>query len=396
MAVFDNINLSTDAGIITSATEYHERALLRNVMPKLIYARDMQMRNLPAHNGRRVQFRKMVPFGALMTPLAEGVTPEGQKIAQTDLWATIKPYGGFVALTDEINWAMMDDMQRETNTLLSNQARLTIDGLAREARCSGMNVQYAGGRASRAAVTANDKLTYAEIKKAVRTLKKANAPTFSDGCYHAIVGPDTVFDLTADAMWIDVAKYQDKSKVETGELGKMAGVKFFETTEAKVYTAETALYDSVASITVTATSADKKQLTIGAISDFAARQLVGKMVQLTISSAKEPAYIERVDATGTVYLRWPASGTVSAITPAGAGASGVEVHATVVYGADHAGGVSLNGNGHNIQVIIKPAGSSGAEDPLNQRGTIAWKAKGLCYTILQDAFGVRIEHAVSA
>ena len=47
-------------------------------------------------------------------------------------------------------------------------------------------------------------------------------------------------------------------------------------------------------------------------------------------------------------------------------------------------------------MIIKPVGSSGATDPLNQRGTVAWKVKGVAYTILQDDFGVRIEHAVSA
>ncbi len=47
-------------------------------------------------------------------------------------------------------------------------------------------------------------------------------------------------------------------------------------------------------------------------------------------------------------------------------------------------------------MIIKPVGSSGKEDPLNQFSTIGWKIKGYTATILQDAFIVRIEHGVSA
>jgi N4-gp56 family major capsid protein len=79
-----------------------------------------------------------------------------------------------------------------------------------------------------------------------------------------------------------------------------------------------------------------------------------------------------------------------------AGADDIDVHGTIIYGKDFAGSVSLAGTGKNVQMIIKPVGSSGTEDPANQRSTIASKIKGYTATILQDAFGVRIEHAVSA
>ena len=403
MAVFDNLNKSTSQDLITSATEYHERALLHNVMPALIHTRDMQMRNLPEHNGRRVQFRRMVPFKALTRPLEEGVTPAGQTMKQTDFWCSIKPYGGHIELTDEINWALIDNMQKEANTLLSDQARLTIDTLARDTLHGGLNVQYANNKTSRAGLAVGDKMTYAEVKKAVRALKKANAKKFEDGFYHGIVGPDTVFDLTADPMWVDVATYQDKRKVETGELGCMAGVKFFETTEAKVFEAEQYLFGTTATVTIAPGSWNAQLRTVKlttTLTDLNCRELVGKVVTLTKSGASELVKIDTADMDGTLRLRWApktdiAAGTVT-LTPAGGGAEGVEVNSTLIYGKDHAGGVSLNGTGHNVQVIIKPIGSDGASDPLNQRGTIAWKIKGMCYTILQDAFIVRIEHTVSA
>ena len=42
--------------------------------------------------------------------------------------------------------------------------------------------------------------------------------------------------------------------------------------------------------------------------------------------------------------------------------------------------------------IVKPLGSAGSSDPLDQRETSGWKAS-LTAVILNDAFMVRIEHA---
>ena len=59
--------------------------------------------------------------------------------------------------------------------------------------------------------------------------------------------------------------------------------------------------------------------------------------------------------------------------------------------------VKLGGKGKpNIQIIVKGLGSSGYADPLNQRGSIAWKVPFFCTAVLQDDFIVRLEHAVSA
>jgi hypothetical protein len=49
----------------------------------------------------------------------------------------------------------------------------------------------------------------------------------------------------------------------------------------------------------------------------------------------------------------------------------------------------------NFRVIIKPLGSSGSSDPLDQRGSIAWKVPNFAVAVIQDDFIVRIEHGVS-
>lgn len=409
MAVFDNLNKTYSPGVAPSVVEYYERSLLENMKPEMVHNRDAQKRTLPEHNGKTVKFRRFTPFAAITAPLAEGVTPEGQTLTETAFTAMVKPYGGHVELTDEINFYMLDNMHQETAKLLGDQAALSLDTISRNALNAGMNVQYAGGKATRGAVATTDVLTFAEIKKAVRTLKRKNVKPFADGFYHAIVHPDVVHDLTSDTMWVDVAKYQDKQKTEKYELGTIYKVKFFESTNAMVFQAQTYIYGKVAALTATAFDAANKCMTVSeAITADEAREMTGLLVnvQITKSGAATvvPMCIERVDANEKkVYFRWVPASTADwtvanalKVVPYGGGASGAEVYSTLIYGENAFGTIELGGTGRNVEIIINPPGSSGALDPLNQRGSIAWKVKGFCTTILQDDFIVRVESGATA
>lgn len=410
MAVFDNLNYTYSPGVAPAVVQYYERTLLENMQPEMVHARDAQKRSLPLNNGKRVQFRRFTPFDAITTPLAEGVTPAGQTLVETAFTAMVKPYGGHVELTDEMDFYMLDNMHQETAKLLADQAALSLDTISRNALNAGMNVQYTGSNTTRGTIAASDKLTYADIKKAVRSLRRKNVRPFPDGYYHAIVHPDTVFDLTSDTMWVDVSKYQDKQKVEKYELGTIYKVKFFESTNAMVFKAKTYLYGTTADITASANfdAVNKCLTTAATISEDVARELTGQLVyvQFTKSSTNTvtPMCIERVDAAAKkIYFRWVPASTSDwtttnslKIVPYGGGASGAAVYSTLVYGQDAFGTIELGGNGKNVQILIKPVGSSGALDPLDQRGTIAWKVKGFCTVILQDDFIIRIESGATA
>ena len=405
MAVFDNLNKTYSPGVAPSVVEYYERSLLENMKPEMVHNRDAQKRTLPEHNGKTVKFRRFIPFSAISEPLAEGVTPAGQTLTETAFTAMVKPYGGHVELTDEINFYLLDNMHQETAKLLADQAALSLDTISRNALNAGMNVQYANSKTSRGALASTDKLTFAEIKTAVRNLKRKNVKPFADGFYHAIVHPDVVHDLTADTMWVDVAKYQDKVKTERYELGTIYKVKFFESTNAMVFKAQT----SNATMTATAFDAATKCMTVSdSISEDDARAMTGLLVNVQITKSSNnsvtPMCIERVDATNKkVYFRWvPASTTdwttanALKIVPYGGGASGADVYSTLIYGENAFGTIELGGTGRNVQILINAPGSSGALDPLAQRGTIAWKVKGFCTVILQDDFIVRLESGATA
>ncbi len=395
MALFDNMNMTTSAGVAPGVVDYYERTLVENARPEMVHGRDAQKRTLPEHNGKHVQFRRMIPYEACTEPLKEGVTPAGQEIKQTAFTAMVKPYGRHVELTDELNFYQLDNMHQEVAKLLSDQAVLSLDTICRDALCAGMNVQYAGKKADRSAITAADKLTPEEIKQAVRTLRRNNCQPFEDGFYHAIVHPDAIYDLTADEQWIDVAKYQDKDKIERYELGCMYKVKFFESTNAKVFKGETYLFGATARLTIASCDEAERSVTVTEnLTADDARELSGKLVQ----AGGQPMCIDRVDwVNQKITFRWmPEGGVSGTIVPSGGGADGAPVYGTVIYGQNAYGDIELGMGGENVKIIINPPGSSGAADPLEQRGTIAWKVKGFTCVILQDAFIVRVEHGASA
>jgi len=77
----------------------------------------------------------------------------------------------------------------------------------------------------------------------------------------------------------------------------------------------------------------------------------------------------------------------------GEGAGSIDVHATMILAADFYGITRISGEA--MKNIIKPLGSAGTADPLDQRSTSGWKATFVA-KILNENFAVRIEHAVSS
>lgn len=405
MAVFDNLNYSYSPGVAPSVIQYYDRAVLPNMMPEMVHHRDAQKRTLPMNNGKSVQFRRITALPPITTPLVEGVTPDGQKMTETAFTATVKPYGGHIEVTDEYNFYLLGNKHKEAAETLANQAALSLDTLDAMALNAGLNVQYAGGKTTRGALTAEDKVTYRDIKKMVRTLRRANARPFADGFFHGILHTDVYFDLTNDQMWVDVATYQDKQKVEKYELGTVYKVKFFESTNAMVFKPKDEIIPDLAEIAASGAFDDENRTLPTSVSLTAdqARALTGLLVNVEANSAVTPMCIESVDyKTGKIKFRWAPDAAVTAgwdaatITPYGGGADGAPVYSTLVYAQDSYGSVELGGKGRNVRIIINPPGSAGANDPLEQRGTIAWKVQGYCTVILQDDFIVRLESGATA
>lgn len=72
----------------------------------------------------------------------------------------------------------------------------------------------------------------------------------------------------------------------------------------------------------------------------------------------------------------------------GAGANGADVYSTLIIADDAYGVTEIEGGG--LQHIVKPLGSAGSADPLDQRSTVGWKGAKTA-EILVPQYLVRIE-----
>ena len=77
-----------------------------------------------------------------------------------------------------------------------------------------------------------------DVFKAAARLKAMNAPKI-DGYYVGIIHPYVAFDLmqTAGNQWLEVQKYTTPENMLKGEIGCLGGVRFVESTEAKIWNA---------------------------------------------------------------------------------------------------------------------------------------------------------------
>lgn len=306
-------NMTTSSALSVGMQTYYNRELLRTFEPNLVHLQFGDEHRMPPHSGLVMNMRKLIPLETNTKALSEGDPGESVMLAETEVTVQLQQYGEYARCTDKLDLTHLDmDIMRRTK-LFGDAGARSIDAVVREELAKCANVIYAGGKASRAELTAADKLTSRELRKAVKTLKKNHAQTFG-GYFVAIVGPDTMYDLQEDEAFVKVSQYQDKENIYTGEVGRLFGVRLVETTEAKIFE--------------------------------------------------------------------------------GAGASGADVASVIVLGQYAYGVTSLKGA--KPRVIVKPAGSAGTADPLDQISTVGWKMDGFGAKLLQPEYAVRIECGFSA
>ena len=229
-----NPNTTADSNLSAEMKTYYSDYLIDNAKPNLVHDQFGQKHPIPKNGGKTIQFRKFVPFTKATEPLSEGITPDGGALSVTNVTATVDQYGYYVTISDMLMLTAIDNTLVETTKLLGAQAGSTLDTITREVLNGGTSVMYSGGKEARGELDENCKLTVDDIYKAARFLKTQNAPKI-DGSYVAIIHPDVAYDLMRDEEWIDVHKYSSTSEIFEGEIGKLGGVRFVESTEAKIF-----------------------------------------------------------------------------------------------------------------------------------------------------------------
>ncbi|HNX04154.1 MAG TPA: N4-gp56 family major capsid protein [Opitutales bacterium] len=328
----------TTANFPTEIRDFYDRVALRKAVPLITFRKWGQKRTLPRNKGKTVLFKRWGTLAPATTPLAEGVTPVGNKMDYVEIRATIQQYGDWIPVTDQVLMTSIDPFLTEASEQLGEQEGETHDILMRNDLLSGSNVVYANDVSGRTNVVA--KVSTSDLDIIIRTLKLANArkitkqvnPTANYNTapiragYIAIIHPYQTGDVEALTGFVPVENYPSSVSVMDGEIGSYRGIRFIETTQAMCYEGG------------------------------------GGDVADTIKNT----------------------------------ASKADVYPMLVFAEDAYGEIPLSGSNHGV--IIKVHGENDrydTSDPLNQRGSIGWKSMWVG-KILNDAWIVRYECAVSA
>lgn len=326
------MSVNTLSNIPPAIQAFYDRNLLERAVPADIHGRFGQVRPIKLRSGNQIKFRRYEALSPATTPLVEGVTPSGSSLTVTDVTATLAQYGDYVTITDMVDMTNQDPVLTEAGMVLGEQGGTTIDQVRRDVLVAGTNVIYTNGSARN---TLNTVLGAVALRTAIRALNRQNAKFVREmmsattgigttpirAAYIGLVHPDTEAQLEQISGYIPTAAYSSAMKAEEDEVGSYRNIRFFKSTNCKVF--------------------------------LAAGAAVG------------------------------GDGMISA------GGVNNDVYATLVIAANAYGVCPLSGQA--MQNIVKPLGSAGTADALNQRATSGWKATTTT-KILNEAWMVRIEH----
>ena len=241
-AAGDVVNSTTSENLSAEMKTFYDKTLITLASPYLVHDQFGQKRDIPKNGGKIIEFRKFSSLPKALTPLTEGVTPTGNKLNVSAVSATVEQYGDYIEQTDMLELTAVDNTIVEATKQLASQAGLTMDTIVRNEIVGGTNVLYCPKVAngvetevtSRSDIDNTSLLRVKDVFKAAAELKAMNAPKI-DGYYVGIIHPYVAYDLMSDPNWQYPHQYKDTDNIYEGEIGKIAGVRFVESSEAKIY-----------------------------------------------------------------------------------------------------------------------------------------------------------------
>lgn len=395
LSLFDgelNPNLTTSDGMSAEMKIFYSDYLIDLAEPELVHDQFGQKHPIPKNGGKIIEFRQYDPLPEQTTPLVEGVTPDGQSLTVKTITSEVKQYGGYVTLSDMLMMTAIDNNLVQATKLIASQAGRTLDTITREIINAGTVVQFSQGQ-----VDSRDELYYTSeddncnltvdaIKRAVRFLETQDAPQIN-GYYVGIIHPYSKYDLMKDPDWKTPHEYVDTENVYQNEIGELYGVRFVQSSRAKVFAGADLASDS-RTLAVNGSSVSATTTVPFDGGTVAANALVGRMVniggtvtQVTANTTSQLTVADNVTAADNTVI-YPGEG----------GKDGADVYSTLILGDDAYGVTEITGGG--LQHIVKQLGSAGSGDPLNQRATVGWKATKTAEILVQQ-YMVRIEATAS-
>jgi len=199
----------------------------------LVHEEGAQQRPLPRGEGKVVYFTRYTPLTIISSALTEGSNPNPVSLVAANVSVTVSEFGNFTQISKLLSLTAIDPKMKSAVELFGQNAGESRDQLVRDHALVGGTAQLAGGKASLSLVAITDTLSADEIRKAVRTLKANKAQRYDDGYFICKTNVYSSYDLMGDSTWVNAHTYKDGEELYRGEIGKLHGVRFLESTNGK-------------------------------------------------------------------------------------------------------------------------------------------------------------------
>lgn len=211
---------------------------------RIVYSREIEFKALPLMRFSQFATQKtelgvepgltisMLTYDnlALGGALEEMKNMSTQALSGSMKQITVQEHGNAVSNSELLIQSSFDDIMATTTTLLGRDYAMVMDCELRDVALSGTNIVYANKKASRAAITASDKMNVAVIKDGIEILATNNAPKYGNAYWICFVHPHQSRDLRDDSAWINASNYGNPELLFNGEIGRIDDTRFIETT----------------------------------------------------------------------------------------------------------------------------------------------------------------------
>jgi len=236
--------ITTTTEVDPAVATYYDRILLERALPFLIHDQFAQIRNIPSKSGNTIKFRRYSALTTATTPLTEGQTPNGQKLAKTDLTAQISFYGDFVTITDVIDLTVEDAVLTVEAELLGEQAGETRDELTKSMLAATASLSNASSGSNGNTPTEINKSDIQTVVKAllgnkakmitsVRQAATGQGTTPVRAAFWGTMHSDLLTDIEGVTEFLHTSKYPNQSNILESEWGATGNVRWVYSTNAE-------------------------------------------------------------------------------------------------------------------------------------------------------------------
>jgi len=321
----------------------------------------------PIQNGAsKLQIRRWAPLQGHTVPLAEGIPPKSDKGSMESYEIGTFAYGRYMEFTDRVSFDIIDPVIAHYTKEYGIVALETLDLLARQALITIGQNYYAGSKANFASLTVADVPSLDDLRVIVLGFKKQMVKPRSNGKFMVIGTPDFYFDMVTDDL---IEKYMTINQTtkgfyeDFGPIPPMFGMEFYETQHNEAsgeytdingtflrvvrYNTNTSAYQyqNIAATTYKVAAADNyvRDSRTGEMASY-----IPDLMEWDIAAYNDTI----VDGFGDYY----------------------ELHVNKIFilGADALVRTEIAGHG-NAKMYVKPLGSAGVLDPIDQRQSIGFK-----------------------